>query len=196
MKDADSKYRLRFLKLRPQNPFLGKFAAKKSKLSVLSENWYTWYLKDADSYSNISFLNFKSYFPFWANLGLKSQSCPVLAENWHTDCLDVDSYSYITFLSFQPKILFLDKFGPKNSKLFILTKNCSFLFWQQFFELPTLDPFLGKFGLKKSKVFVLPENWHTRTCTYSISKMLILFSILVFSNTKPKSGECWFLFWD
>ena len=39
---------------------LGKSGPKKSKLSVLSKNWYTWYLKDADSYSNISFLNFKS----------------------------------------------------------------------------------------------------------------------------------------
>ena len=38
--------------------FLGKFRPKKSKLSALSENWYTWYLEDADSYSNISFLNF------------------------------------------------------------------------------------------------------------------------------------------
>ena len=59
-KDADSKFRLRVLKFWPQNPFLVKFGPKKSKLSVLSENWYTWYLKDADSYSNISFLNFKS----------------------------------------------------------------------------------------------------------------------------------------
>ena len=85
---ADSKSRLRFLKLQPQNPFVGifgpkiqncpscpdldfwnfdpkihflcKFGPKNSKLSILSENWYTWYLKDADSYSNISFLNFKS----------------------------------------------------------------------------------------------------------------------------------------
>ena len=56
---ADSKSRLRFLKFRPQNPFLGKFGPKNSKLSVLSENWCTWYLKDADCYSNISFLNFQ-----------------------------------------------------------------------------------------------------------------------------------------
>ena len=48
----------RFLKLRPQNSFLEKFGPKKSKVSLLSENWYTWYLKDVDSYCNISFLNF------------------------------------------------------------------------------------------------------------------------------------------
>ena len=75
LKDVDSESKLRFLKFRPQNPFLGKFGPKKSKVSILSENWYTWYLKDADSYFNISFLNFKSWFPFWANLGQKSQSC-------------------------------------------------------------------------------------------------------------------------
>ena len=59
IKDADSKSRLRFSKFSHQN-FLDKFRPKISKLSVLSENWYKWYLKDADSYSNISFLNFKS----------------------------------------------------------------------------------------------------------------------------------------
>ena len=38
---VDSESRLRFLKFRPQNPFLGKFGPKNSKLSVLSENWCT-----------------------------------------------------------------------------------------------------------------------------------------------------------
>ena len=50
---------LRFLKIQLQNPFLGKFGPKKTKLSVLSENWRIWYLKEADSYSDISFLNFQ-----------------------------------------------------------------------------------------------------------------------------------------
>ena len=93
---------------------------------------------------------------------------------------------------------FLDKFGSKNSKLFILTKNWHTWYIRDadsysdniFFELPTLISSLSKFGLKKSKLFVLSENWHTRTYTHSISKMLILISILVFSNFKPKS-----IFW-
>ena len=38
---VDSESRFRFLKFRLQNPFLGKFGPKNSKLSVLSENWYT-----------------------------------------------------------------------------------------------------------------------------------------------------------
>ena len=73
-------------------------------------------------------------------------------------------------------------------------QGCWFLFRQYFFKLPMLNPFLHKFGLKKSKLFVLPEYWHTCTYTHSISKMLILISILVFLNFKPKSWGCWFLF--
>ena len=57
---VDSEFRLRFLKFWRRNSFLGKFRSKKSKLFVLSENWYTWYLKDANPYCSISFLNFKS----------------------------------------------------------------------------------------------------------------------------------------
>ena len=43
----------------PKIHFWDKFGPKNSKVSALSENWYTWYLKDVDSYSNISFLNFQ-----------------------------------------------------------------------------------------------------------------------------------------
>ena len=32
----------------------------KSQLSVLPENWHTWYLEDVDSYFEINFLNFKT----------------------------------------------------------------------------------------------------------------------------------------
>ena len=39
----------------PKTHFLGKFGPKKLKLSVLPENWHTWYLKDTNSYSNIVF---------------------------------------------------------------------------------------------------------------------------------------------
>ena len=53
---------------------MGKFGSKRSKLSILTENWHTEYL-NADSYNVISFLNFVSEIYFWANLGWKSQSC-------------------------------------------------------------------------------------------------------------------------
>ena len=57
LKDTDSESGLRFLKFRPQNPFLGKFWSKKSQLFVFPENWHAWHLDDADSYSHNSFLN-------------------------------------------------------------------------------------------------------------------------------------------
>ena len=124
-----------------------------------------------------------------------------LAHRVSPQCCFLFPHYFSQFPTLNP---FLDKFGSKNSKLFILTKNWHTWYISDadsysdniFFELPTLISSLSKFGLKKSKLFVLSENWHTRTYTHSISKMLILISILVFSNFKPKSWECWFLFWD
>ena len=52
-----------------QKSILGKFGPKKSKFSILSENWHIWYLKEADSCSGSSFLNFLSKIHFgqvWA----------------------------------------------------------------------------------------------------------------------------------
>ena len=101
IKSEDSESGYRFLRFRPQNPFLGKFWSKKSKLSLFLENWHTSHLDDGDSYSNISFLNFQPLIHFWANLGKKSQSCPVWLKIG-TQCLDdVDSYSDIAFFNFQ-----------------------------------------------------------------------------------------------
>ena len=37
----------------------GMLGQKSEKISVLTENWHTWYLEDVDSYSNISFMNFQ-----------------------------------------------------------------------------------------------------------------------------------------
>ena len=103
---ADSKSRLRFLKLLTQNPFLSKFGPQKSKLSFLLKNWRNRYLEDADSYSNISFLNFQPKIHFWENLAKKSKFS-VFPENWRTLYLEhVDSYFHIIFLNFQPKIHF------------------------------------------------------------------------------------------
>ena len=164
----------------------------------------TWHLDDADSYSGISFLDFRPQIHFWQNLGQKSQSCPI----W----LKIGTQSVSTMLILIPTLFFSVSnpksfFGQIWAKKFkvvhfdwklahMVYRGCWFLFRQYFFELPTLNPFFGKFGLKKSKLFVLPENWHTRTYTNSIAKMLILISILVFSNFKLKSWGCWFLFWD
>ena len=54
---ADSKFGLIFFEIRNPKSIFGQIWAEKPKLSVLPENWYTWYLENVDSYSNISFLN-------------------------------------------------------------------------------------------------------------------------------------------
>ena len=58
IRSVDSESRLRFLKFQAQNPFLGKFGPKNSKLPVFFENWYTKYLKAAHSESRLRFLKF------------------------------------------------------------------------------------------------------------------------------------------
>ena len=100
---AQSESRLRFMKFRSQNPFLGKFGPKISKMSVLSEI-------GAPSISRILILNpdldFWSFHPkiyFWANLGPKIQSCPF--------CLKIVTKMLILILTLvlwisNPKFLF------------------------------------------------------------------------------------------
>ena len=85
---------------------LGKFGPKKSKLSVLTENWHTWYLGSADSESGLWFLKFWPQNSFLGKFGLKKSKLFVLPENWHTHIhtqylQDVDCYFDISFLKFQ-----------------------------------------------------------------------------------------------
>ena len=53
-----------------------KFRWKNSKLSVLPENWHTWYLGGADSKSTIRFLKFRAQNLFLDKFGPKSKNCP------------------------------------------------------------------------------------------------------------------------
>ena len=86
----------------PQNPFLGKFGPKNSKLSVLSKKWCTQYLMDADSKSRLRFLKFRHQNRFLAKFGPKSSKLSILSENWYTWYLkDADFYSNISFLIFK-----------------------------------------------------------------------------------------------
>ena len=98
---ADSESRLRFLKFRPQNTFLGKFGPTKSKLSFcmkIGTNGISGML--VGSYSNTSFLNFQP--KSLGKFGPKKSKSSVLPEKWHTWYLeDADSYSDISFLNFK-----------------------------------------------------------------------------------------------
>ena len=153
---------------------------------------------------DLDFWNFDPKIGFWANLGRKSQSCPFF--------LKIGTHGILTMVILIPTSVFWIS-DPKSIFGQMWTKKVKFVQfgWKlvhrvsrhvdcysdiSFLNCQPWIYFLGKFGLKKSKMFVSPENWHTRTCTRSISKMLILLSVLVFSNFKTKSWGCWFLFWD
>ena len=87
--------------------FLGKFGSKKTKLSVLTKNWCTWYLGSAYFESKLRFLKFPPQNPFWGKFGLKKLRLSVFPANWialHLD--DADSYSNIVFLISDPKSIF------------------------------------------------------------------------------------------
>ena len=105
---ADSKSRLRFLKFRPQNSFLDKFGPEDSKLSILSENWYTWYLKLLILIPNpdLDVWNSDPKIHFWANLGPKIQSCPF--------CLIIGTHNISRMLIPNPGLDFWN-FDPQKS---------------------------------------------------------------------------------
>ena len=94
--------------------FWGNLCEKKWKLSVLTENWHTWYIEDADSYSDISFLNFQSQIYFWVNLGRKNQSCQF--------CLKIGTHGFSTMLILILTLV-LWVSNPKSIFLFVLPEN-------------------------------------------------------------------------
>ena len=67
--------------------------AKNSKLSVLTENWHTWYFGDADSrWSGLRFLKFQPRNQFLGRFGQRKSKLSVSPENWDTCYLkDADS---------------------------------------------------------------------------------------------------------
>ena len=161
---------------------MGKFGPKKSKLSVLTENWHTWYLGSADSESGLGFLKFRHLkIHFWANLGRKNQSCLFF--------LKIGTYGILTMLILIPTLAFwisdpnsifgkiwakkvkVVKFGWKLTHR--VSRQCWFLFRHYFSQFPTLNPFLDKFGPKNSKLINLTKNWHTwyieDTDSYSVN---------------------------
>ena len=65
--------------LKPEyHMYLGNFPKirqKDSKMSVLLENWYTWYLESAHSESALRFLKFWPQNPFFGKCEPKSKTC-------------------------------------------------------------------------------------------------------------------------
>ena len=84
-------------------------------MSILTENWYTWYIGGVDFASRLRFLKFSSQNPFLGKLGPKIQSCPF--------CLKIGAHSIsrmlipnpdLGFWNFDPKIKFWLNLGPKS----------------------------------------------------------------------------------
>ena len=95
---VESESILRFLKIRPQNPFMGKFGPKNSKLPFLSEigtHSISWMLIPNP---DLDFWNFDPKIHFWANLDPKIQSCPF--------CLKIGTHGISRMLILIPTLVF------------------------------------------------------------------------------------------
>ena len=157
-----------------------KFRAKNSNLSVLTENWHTWYLGGADSESGLRFLKFWLQNLFLGKFGPKKSTLDVLPdENWHTCYFkDADSYSNMSFLNFQPKIYFLANLGRKSQSclfyLKIVTQNIrtmltlipTLIFWN--FKPKSI---FGQVWVKKVELSTLPGSWHTECLEDEIARI-------------------------
>ena len=128
------------------------------KLSVLTENWHTWYLGSADSQSGLSFWNSDPKIHFWANLCQKSQICFFyLKIGTHVISRLLILVPILVFWISKPKSIFVQirteklevvQFGWKLAHR--VSRQCWFLFQHYVSKFPTLNTFLDKFGSNNS----------------------------------------------
>ena len=138
-------------------------------MSILTENWHTWYIGAADSKSRLRFLKFRPQNPFLGKFGPKIQSCSFwLKLGTHGISRMLILIPTLVFWISNPNFLFgqiwakkvkVVQFGWKLAHR--VSRQCWFLFRHYFSQFPTLNPFLDKFGSKNSKLFILTKNWHT-----------------------------------
>ena len=89
-------------------------------LSILTENWHTWYSGGVDSESKIRFLNFRPQNQFFDKFGPKNSKLFVLVHIVPQECW---FESRFRFLEFRLQYPVFGKFGPKYSKLAVLSEN-------------------------------------------------------------------------
>ena len=119
---------------------MGKFGSKKSKLSVLSKSWHTWYLEDPDSYLTSVFWISKPKSVF-GQIYSEKVKLSIFAEN--------GIQSIMSMLILIP-IFVLSNFEPNSLGYW-------FLFWDQFFETRNMNPFFRQIWVKKS--WILHHAW-------------------------------------
>ena len=148
---------------------MGIFGPKKSKLSVLTENWYTWYIGSADSEFRLRFVKFRPQIPSLGKFRSKNQSYPFF--------LKIGAHGILKMLILIPTLVFwisdpqsifgktwtkkvkVVQFGWKLSHR--VSRRCWFLFQHYFSQFSILNSFLDKFGSKNPKLLILTKNWHT-----------------------------------
>ena len=162
-------------KYRTQLDNFPKFRPKNLKLSILTENWHTWYMGSADSESRLRFLKFRPQNSFLSKFGPKKSMLSFLLENWYKWYLeDADSYSDTNFLNFQPKIHFwanLDKkvkVAPENWHIWDLEDDDSYSY-NSFLNLKTQFHFWTNVGRKNQSY-----HFFLKIDIQNILRMLIL----------------------
>ena len=148
---------------------MGKFGPKKSKFSVLTENWHNGILEVQIPNPDFDFWISDPKNLFWANLGWKGQSFAFFLKiGTHSISMMLILIPTLVFWISDPKSIFgkiwtkkvkVVQFGWKLAHR--VSRRCWFLFQHYVSKFPTLNPFLDKFGSKNSKLFILTENWHT-----------------------------------
>ena len=127
---------------------LAKFRSKNQKLSILTEDWHTWYTGGVDSESKHRFLKFRPQNPFLGKFGPKKSKVSVLLDFWNSD----------------PKIHFWENLGPKSQRCLFCLKIGTHVISRMLILIPTLvfwisnPSFLfGQIWVKKVKV--VHFNW-------------------------------------
>ena len=139
---------------------MGKFGPKKAKMSVLTENWHTWYLGSADFESGLRFLKFWRQNPFLGQIGWNSQSCPFFLKiGTHGIFMMLILIPTLVFWISDPKSIFgkiwakkvkVVQFGWKLAQR--VSRRCWFLFRHYFSQFPTLNFFFGQIWTENFKV--------------------------------------------
>ena len=161
-------------------------------MSILTENWHTWYIGGVDSKSRLRFLKFWPQNPFLGKFGPKKSKLSVLTENWHTWYLgSADSESGLGFLKFN--LIFVGRKSQScafflnigtHGILTMLILIPTYIFWIS-------DPIsiFGQIGCQKSQNCSFCLKIGTRV----IWSWLILVPTLVLWISRPKFifGQIW-----
>ena len=134
-------------------------------MSVLTENWHTWYIGGVNFESRLRFFIFRPQIPFFGKFGPKIQSFPSsLKIGAHSISRMLILNQDLDFWSFDLKTHFRANLGPKIQRCLFCLKIGAHGISRMLILTPTLVFgiqilifFLGKFGPKRVKFVCF--NW-------------------------------------